>query len=302
MPIYNVTIKTGDVGGAGTDADVRIQLFGDLGETDSSGYLLDKSGYDDFERGDQDTYQVRTDKELGNIEKVRLWHNNAGSGAGWYVDWIKVEISGFTWNFPAYRWLATDEDDRKIDVTFPVATGIPIPFIKDERTEYVRISRKDEIFDNLGNEQPLKKEFSFKTTYSNEVRYESTNTTENSIGVTTSVSVPIKAISLGIEATASLKNTLESKYGKTDSTVREVSETKPIEVNPRQILIVSGILTQETRVGTITRGDRSFPFQVPVGEPQYREARFSYTKGSPAPDDAAEMEIILKRAGRTIPW
>ncbi|MFB2934299.1 PLAT/LH2 domain-containing protein [Aerosakkonemataceae cyanobacterium BLCC-F154] len=121
MPIYNVTIKTGNVAGGGTDANVRIQLFGDLGETDSSGYLLDKYGYDDFERGDQDTYQVRTDKELGNLKKVRLWHDNAGSGANWYVEMIRVELSGVTWNFPAYRWLATDEDDRKIDVTIPVA-------------------------------------------------------------------------------------------------------------------------------------------------------------------------------------
>ncbi|HAA33026.1 MAG TPA: hypothetical protein DCE56_41540 [Cyanobacteria bacterium UBA8553] len=302
MTIYNVTIKTGDKRGAGTNANVRIQLIGELGETDKNGYLLDKTGYDDFERDAKDTYEVRVDKELGNIEKVRIWHDNAGSGAGWYLDWIKVELSGISWNFSAYRWLATDEDDRKIDVTLPIVTGIPTPLITQEKMEHIMISRKDEIYDNLGNSLPLKKEFELKTKYTNEVRYETTETTEKSASLTVNVSAPIKAVELGGEASASIKNTLESKYGKTESQEREKTTKIPIEVEPHQILIVSGILTQETRVGTITRGNRSFPFQVPQGEAQFREARFSYKKGDPTPDDAKEMEVILKRAGRSIPW
>jgi hypothetical protein len=302
MTIYNVKIKTGDKRGAGTNANVRIQLIGELGETDKNGYLLDKSGYDDFERGAQDTYQVRADKDLGNIEKVRIWHDNANSGAGWYLDKINVELSGASWEFPAYRWLATDEDDRKIDVTLPVSTGIPTPSITQENTEYITIRRKDEIYDNLASSLPLDVDFELKTKYTNEVRYETTQTTEKSASVTVNVSAPIKAVDIGVEASASITNTMESKYGKADSKEIEVVQKKKFQVEPHQILIVSGILTQETRVGTITRGSRSFPFQVPRGEALPREARFSYKKGDPTPDDAQEMEVILKRSGRSIPW
>ena len=302
MTIYNVTIKTGNKGGAGTDANVYIQLIGELGETDKNGYLLDKSDYDDFESGAQDTYQVRADKDLGNIEKVRIWHDNTKSASGWYLDWIKVELPGLSWDFPADRWLATDEDDRKIDVTLRVSTDIPTPSITQEKIKYITISRKDEIYDNLGSSLPLKEEFELKTKYTNEVRYETTETTEKSASVTVNISAPIKAVDLGVEASASIKNTLESQYGKTESQEREKIVKIPIEVEPHQILIVSGILTQETRVGTITRGSRSFPFQVPRGEAQFREARFSYKKGDPTPDDAQEMEVIFKRANRPIPW
>jgi hypothetical protein len=281
---------------------VRIQLIGDLGKTDDSGYLLDKSGYNDFERGNQDTYQVRADKDLGNIEKVRIWHDNANSGAGWYLDWIKVELSGFSWEFPADRWLATDEDDRKIDVTLPVSTGIPTPVITQEKTEYIRISREDKIFYNLGNDQSLEETYKFERKKTKEVSQETTKTTEKSANVTFSVSGPIKAVDIGVEASASISNTLESKYGKVESYEETKSEEKTIKVEPHQILIVSGIWTQEMRVGTITRGSRSFPFQVPVGPARFTTARFSYKKGDPTPDDAQEMEEILKSQGRSIPW
>ena len=45
---YSLEVYTGDVSGAGTDANVCVQLSGDRGE--STAFILDKSGKDDFER------------------------------------------------------------------------------------------------------------------------------------------------------------------------------------------------------------------------------------------------------------
>lgn len=137
MTIYNVTIKTGDDPAAGTRANVRIQLIGELGETDKNGYLLENSGSDKFDRGAQASFEVKADKDLGQIEKVRIWHDNTGGGPGWYLDWINVELSGTSWRFPANRWLAKDEEDKKIDVTFMASTSTHTSNNSQEKKENI---------------------------------------------------------------------------------------------------------------------------------------------------------------------
>ena len=52
---YEVTVWTGDVRGAGTNADVFLQMYGDDGKTEE--YILrDKT--DRFERGQVDKFKV----------------------------------------------------------------------------------------------------------------------------------------------------------------------------------------------------------------------------------------------------
>jgi hypothetical protein len=110
---YRITLYTGDVGSAGTDANVYITLYGSQGT--SAERALDKSG-NDRERGDVDVYSIEM-TDLGNLSRVRIRHDNTGVGPGWFLDKITVqnEGSGKTWVFPCNRWLATDEDDGRID-------------------------------------------------------------------------------------------------------------------------------------------------------------------------------------------
>ena len=52
-----------------------------------------------------------------------LGHDGAGIGSGWYVESVAVDIEshGRHLVFPCHRWLATDEDDGKIErELFPV--------------------------------------------------------------------------------------------------------------------------------------------------------------------------------------
>ncbi|GFR78063.1 lipoxygenase homology domain-containing protein 1 [Elysia marginata] len=105
-------VMTSDIKSAGTDANVHIVLYGDKGKTDD--ILLTNKG-DSFEKGNMDTFRFNS-VDVGKPYKLRVWHDNEGSFAGWHLDKIELEsLEGkerFT--FPCDRWLAEDEDDKEI--------------------------------------------------------------------------------------------------------------------------------------------------------------------------------------------
>lgn len=108
----SVTIVTGDIDDAGTDADVRIQLSGE--QWQSSPVLLD-SADNDFEKGDKDTFTL-AGIPAGDIRKVKLWHDDTGEKPGWYVEDVRVTVDDGCGQrrqqtFPVRRWLASDEGD-----------------------------------------------------------------------------------------------------------------------------------------------------------------------------------------------
>jgi hypothetical protein len=47
--------------------------------------------------------------------RIIIEHDNSGFGAAWFLDKVFVESGkGEKWFFPCGKWLATDEDDKKI--------------------------------------------------------------------------------------------------------------------------------------------------------------------------------------------
>lgn len=110
---YAITIKTGDVWGAGTDSDVRVRVIGEASNPRLAGprtqdFLLDKSGYNDFERGDHDTYHV-TGVDVGNITHVLV---SVGS-SGWFMDSISVSKN----NNRSTYWKASPKTWFNVDST-----------------------------------------------------------------------------------------------------------------------------------------------------------------------------------------
>lgn len=77
---YKIAVKTGDVRGAGTDANVFIQIFGENGDTGDR--KLESSG-NNFERGKTDIFTVEA-IDLGELAKIRVGHDGSGVGSGWY--------------------------------------------------------------------------------------------------------------------------------------------------------------------------------------------------------------------------
>ncbi|CAF1439021.1 unnamed protein product [Adineta steineri] len=113
--IYNIRIQTGDEFQAETDADVYLQIFGEKNSTDK--IQLEPVDYTPkkFQRGQINEFTYEFD-DLGKIESVIIGHNEENPGAGWFLDWVEIDISmrSEIYRFPCYRWLDTDKDDGEI--------------------------------------------------------------------------------------------------------------------------------------------------------------------------------------------
>ena len=117
---YEILVATGNENFGGTDANVFLTMFGNrasssklpLGETISR-------KKPSFEKAARDVFSVRT-KPLGELEKIRVEHDNTGTAPGWFLDFIEIKALNSQgselqkWRFDCQKWLATDKDDRKL--------------------------------------------------------------------------------------------------------------------------------------------------------------------------------------------
>jgi hypothetical protein len=76
---YKISVITGDRRGAGTDANVWIEITGDQGE--SNRRPLDAPAVNLFERGQTDDFGIEA-VDLGELKKIRIGHDNSGFSAG----------------------------------------------------------------------------------------------------------------------------------------------------------------------------------------------------------------------------
>lgn len=142
MVTWYVKVHTSDLRGAGTDANVRLVAYGKTkdGEYKKTDEVpLDNKG-DNFEAGQCDKFKVEMD-DVGKLYKIRIYHDNSGSYAGWHLDHVcvilptrlyalecdlgllqwynwQVEMENMAskeqYTFKCNRWLAEDEDDGSI--------------------------------------------------------------------------------------------------------------------------------------------------------------------------------------------
>jgi hypothetical protein len=126
MVSYKISVTTGDRRGAGTDANVFVKIFGDLG--DSGDHKLESPG-NNFERNQIDVFGIQC-VDLGELQKIQIWHDNSGISAGWFLDKVVVDSGkGVRWYFPCGKWLADDEDDKKI--------SRELPAVKEDSANYI---------------------------------------------------------------------------------------------------------------------------------------------------------------------
>ncbi|KAF3701896.1 Lipoxygenase -like proteiny domain-containing protein 1 [Channa argus] len=115
LTTYFIQVKTSDISGAGTDANVWIIIFGENGDTGTLA-LKDSNKSNKFERKQVDTFHFVDILSLGDLSKVRIWHDNTGLAPGWHLEYVDVkdEIMDKTFRFPCDRWLAKNDDDGQI--------------------------------------------------------------------------------------------------------------------------------------------------------------------------------------------
>ncbi len=117
---FLVTLYTGSRWGAGTSADVFLQLIGQNGTSDV--HCLRLPQFPAFRRGSTDCFLLTTKEDLGDIRAFRVWHNNRGPSPGWFLSRAKVEhvSARKTWFFMCRKWLALDKGDGLLERTFSV--------------------------------------------------------------------------------------------------------------------------------------------------------------------------------------
>lgn len=62
---------------AGTDANVWMIIFGENGDTGTLA-LKESNNTNKFERKQMDTFRFQDILSLGELSKVRIWHDNSG--------------------------------------------------------------------------------------------------------------------------------------------------------------------------------------------------------------------------------
>ncbi|XP_010080237.1 PREDICTED: polycystic kidney disease and receptor for egg jelly-related protein, partial [Pterocles gutturalis] len=127
---FLVTLYTGSRWGAGTKADVFLQLIGQKGTSDV--HCLRHPHFLSFQRGSTDCFLLTTKKDLGDICYFRVWHNNKGPSPSWFLSRAKVENMSTrkTWFFMCRKWLSLDKGDRLIERTFSITNPkTPLPKI-----------------------------------------------------------------------------------------------------------------------------------------------------------------------------
>ncbi|XP_074196134.1 lipoxygenase homology domain-containing protein 1 isoform X9 [Rhinolophus sinicus] len=109
---YEIKVYTGDILGAGTDADVFINIFGEYGDTGERKLDSDKKN---FEKAAEDNFTLDA-PDLGQLMKITIGHNNKGPSPGWFLNKIFIDdiANKRKYDFPLNRWLALNEDDGKI--------------------------------------------------------------------------------------------------------------------------------------------------------------------------------------------
>ncbi|XP_038187073.1 lipoxygenase homology domain-containing protein 1 isoform X3 [Arvicola amphibius] len=117
MARYRVTVCTGELEGAGTDANVYLCLFGDVGDTGERLLYNCRNNTDLFEKGNADEFTIES-VTMRKVRRVRIRHDGKGSGSGWYLDRVLVREEGQPESdnveFPCLRWLDKDKDDGQL--------------------------------------------------------------------------------------------------------------------------------------------------------------------------------------------
>ncbi len=114
---YKVSVRTSDLSGAGTDANVFVTLFGQNGDSGELELRKSETNMNKFERGRLDVFVFKGVLSLGELVKMRVRHDNTGSligNANWHLAEVRVEESGREWVFRCGKWLSLSKEDKQI--------------------------------------------------------------------------------------------------------------------------------------------------------------------------------------------
>lgn len=122
---WKVTVVTGDLENAGTTATVSLCVYG---EARCSGPIILGSGkHHLFNPNSADIFKINL-KDIGEISKIRIGHDNGGEDPGWYVEEVTLENMATRERFllTVDSWISDRENDGQY-------TWKEVPIIRSHR-------------------------------------------------------------------------------------------------------------------------------------------------------------------------
>ncbi|CAF0742236.1 unnamed protein product [Didymodactylos carnosus] len=120
---YQIIVFTGLRKDAGTKSKVHFIISGDDDETGVR--TLEDPNRTILQRGGIDAFVMSVPKSLGQLNYIRIWHDNTGKGtsASWFLKYIVVRDlqTMEKQHFICQQWLAVEKDDGSVDRLLPVA-------------------------------------------------------------------------------------------------------------------------------------------------------------------------------------
>lgn len=94
---YTLQLCTGNVRGAGTDANIFVTLTGKKATTARTHVTGCK-----FTSGSTETFVMIT-KDVGELKSLTVEHDNTGFGPSWFLDKVTYSTSACAWHVPRYK-------------------------------------------------------------------------------------------------------------------------------------------------------------------------------------------------------
>ncbi|XP_056232679.1 polycystic kidney disease protein 1-like 2 [Seriola aureovittata] len=118
---YLIGVQTGHRKNAGTTANVTVKLIGSDGESET--HTLTDPDKPVFERGAFDMFLLSTPFPLGEVQNVRLQHDNSGGHPSWYINKVTIQDlqTRHVFHFFCGCWLSADRGDGMTKKTFNAA-------------------------------------------------------------------------------------------------------------------------------------------------------------------------------------
>ncbi|KAL2296415.1 hypothetical protein Nmel_015731, partial [Mimus melanotis] len=115
---YKISVFTGDIYGAGTDANVFLNIYGDLGDMGERKLSKSETNFNKFERGQEDTFTIQA-VDLGILYKIKIRHDNSMFSPDWFLEKVEIldETTEESFVFLCERWLSKKKEDKKIERT-----------------------------------------------------------------------------------------------------------------------------------------------------------------------------------------
>jgi len=125
---YEIYVVTGNKLGGGTKANIKVNIFGEYGDTGDRPLIKSKFNQSPFQRNQMDLFHMDC-MFLGTPSNIRIGHDGKALGDGWYLERVIIkegEKATRAFNFVCNNWLSAKEGDGQIVRDLKLTQQIPI--------------------------------------------------------------------------------------------------------------------------------------------------------------------------------